>query len=194
MAGKPHGPGRERLDGMVLLNMSNVTAASERPLAPTVAPIVVTNSLRAALSGMDVRGTARDRHCVGLQRVVVLARHSRTARPGHGLALDANRVSTARVEPILREHLRRSPHDGEARMMLARALAGRGDLLGCARQLHEVPFWSPRKAEALFREGQSYLKIDRAKDAEDAWLWPSRTTHSTRISAGSFSRPLAGAA
>ena len=41
---------------------------------------------------------------------------------------------------------------------------------GVARQLHEVPFWSPRKAEALFREGQSYLKLDRAKDAEDAWL------------------------
>ena len=54
--------------------------------------------------------------------------------------------------------------------MLARVLAGRGDLLGCARQLHEVPFWWPSKAEALLREGQSYIKLDRAKDAEAAWL------------------------
>jgi tetratricopeptide (TPR) repeat protein len=71
---------------------------------------------------------------------------------------------------VLGEHLRRSPYDGEARMMLARALAARGDLLGCARQLHEVPQWWPRKAEALLREGQAFLQIDRAKDAESAWL------------------------
>jgi tetratricopeptide (TPR) repeat protein len=76
----------------------------------------------------------------------------------------------ARAEPALRERLRRAPHDGEARMLLAKAEAGRGDLLGCARQLHEVPFWWPTKPEALFREGQAYLMIDRAKDAEAAWL------------------------
>ena len=80
------------------------------------------------------------------------------------------REQYTRAEPVLREHLRRSSHDGEARMMLARVLAGHGDLLGCARQLHEVPFWWPQKAEALLREGQSYLKIDRARDAEAAWL------------------------
>jgi tetratricopeptide (TPR) repeat protein len=74
------------------------------------------------------------------------------------------------VEPVLREKLRRSPHDGEARMMLARVVAGRGDLAGCARELAAVPFWWPSKPEALFREGQSYLKINRAKDAETAWL------------------------
>ena len=74
------------------------------------------------------------------------------------------------AEPALREHLRRAPHDGELMIMLARALAARGDLLGCARQLHEVPYWWPQKAEAIFREGQSYLQIDRAKDAEHAWL------------------------
>jgi tetratricopeptide (TPR) repeat protein len=54
--------------------------------------------------------------------------------------------------------------------MLARALAARGDLSGCARQLHEVPYWSPQKDEALYREGQSYLEIDRASEAERAWL------------------------
>jgi tetratricopeptide (TPR) repeat protein len=74
------------------------------------------------------------------------------------------------AERALREHLRRSPNDGEAHMMLARVHAARGRLLNCARQLHEVPFWWPQKAEALYREGQSYLMIDRAKDAEQAWL------------------------
>ena len=54
--------------------------------------------------------------------------------------------------------------------MLARALAARGDLLGCARQLHEVPYWCPQKPEALYREGQAYFQLDRARDAEDAWL------------------------
>jgi len=80
------------------------------------------------------------------------------------------REQYAPAETALREQLRRSPHDGETRMMLARVLAARGDTLGCARQLHEVPYWSPRKAEALYREGQSYMLIDRAKDAEAAWL------------------------
>jgi tetratricopeptide (TPR) repeat protein len=70
----------------------------------------------------------------------------------------------------LYEHLRRSPHDVDARMMLARALAGHGDLLSCAQQLHKIPFWSPEKPGALYREGQAYLKIDRAMDAETAWL------------------------
>ena len=55
-------------------------------------------------------------------------------------------------------------------MMLARLLGARNDLLGCARQLHEVPFWWPTKADALYREGQAYFMIDRAKDAEAAWL------------------------
>ena len=74
------------------------------------------------------------------------------------------------AEPALREHLRRAPNDGEARMMMARLLGARNDLLGCARQLHEVPFWWPTKADALYREGQAYFMIDRAKDAEAAWL------------------------
>ena len=73
------------------------------------------------------------------------------------------------AERALREHLRRSPRDGEVRMTLARVLAGRGDPLGCARTLHEVPSWYPDKPEALLREGQSYLLLDRAKDAEAAW-------------------------
>ena len=39
-----------------------------------------------------------------------------------------------------------------------------------ARELNEVPFWSPEKPEALLREGQAHLSIDRARDAELAFL------------------------
>ena len=76
----------------------------------------------------------------------------------------------AEAEPALGEHLRRSPDDGEARIMLARLLAARGDARGCARELRRVPFWWPTKADALFREGQTYLRINRAREAEAAWL------------------------
>jgi tetratricopeptide (TPR) repeat protein len=55
-------------------------------------------------------------------------------------------------------------------MMLARVLAARNDFLGCARELNEVPFWSPEKPEALLREGQAHLSIDRARDAELTFL------------------------
>ena len=80
------------------------------------------------------------------------------------------REQYVQAESALREYVRRSPHDGEARMMLAQVVGVRGDLLDCARQLHKVPYWWPQKAAALLREGQSYLKIDRAKDGEAAWL------------------------
>jgi tetratricopeptide (TPR) repeat protein len=89
------------------------------------------------------------------------------------LATIAGRMARERyaeAEPALREHLRRSPDDGEARTMLARLLAARGDSEGCARELRRVPFWWPTKAEARFREGQTYLRIDRAREAEAAWL------------------------
>ncbi|MFO0890861.1 MAG: tetratricopeptide repeat protein [Isosphaeraceae bacterium] len=74
-----------------------------------------------------------------------------------------------RAEPALQEHLRRSPNSGEVRTVLARVLAARNDLLGCARQLHEVPPWWPTMADALYRAGQAYLMVDRAKDAEAVW-------------------------
>ncbi len=74
------------------------------------------------------------------------------------------------AEAALRQILRRSPHDDEARVMLARAIGARGDLIDCARQLHEVPVWSPLKSEALFHEANTYSMLDRAKDAESAWM------------------------
>lgn len=75
----------------------------------------------------------------------------------------------SRAEPVLREFIRRSPHNGEAQTMLAKVLGARGDFLGCARQLHEVPFWWPTKADALFHEGQAFLMANRAKDAAVCW-------------------------
>jgi hypothetical protein len=39
----------------------------------------------------------------------------------------------------------------------------------CARELHLVPEWWPSKREALYLEGEAFLSIDRARDAEAAW-------------------------
>ena len=73
------------------------------------------------------------------------------------------------ADAALRAHLRRSPRDGQARMLLARSLAARGDLLGCASELHRVPSWWPSKREVLYLEGESFLSAFRARDAEAAW-------------------------
>jgi tetratricopeptide (TPR) repeat protein len=81
-----------------------------------------------------------------------------------------SRGQYAQAEAALHDRLRRSPHDGESRMLLARTLGAQDDLRGCALQLHMVPFWWPTKAEAVFREGQAHLMADRAKDAEACWL------------------------
>jgi len=65
--------------------------------------------------------------------------------------------------------LRQSPYHGEARTLLARVLTARGDFLGSAKQLHQVPRWWPTKGEALVLEGQAFLMADRARNAEAAW-------------------------
>jgi Flp pilus assembly protein TadD len=81
-----------------------------------------------------------------------------------------SRKEFGEAERQLREHLRRSPHDGEARLLLGRSLAARDQLLACARELHRVPFWWPRKREALCYEGKSFLDAHHAREAEGAWL------------------------
>jgi tetratricopeptide (TPR) repeat protein len=81
----------------------------------------------------------------------------------------AARGRAAEAERELRRILRRSPHDGAARMALARRLAAREDYFGCARELHRVPEWWPAKADALFLEGQAWKRCDRMKDAQGAW-------------------------
>jgi thioredoxin-like negative regulator of GroEL len=81
--------------------------------------------------------------------------------------IDQNRLADAESET--RRWLRQSPHHGQARILLSRVLAARGDFLGSAEQLHAVPVWWPTKGEVLFLEGQNFLKADRARDAEAAW-------------------------
>lgn len=96
----------------------------------------------------------------------------RSTRPVPNLATISAMIRSGRSnesEPALREHLRRVPGDAEARMLLARVLAARKDLLGCARELDLVPEWSPSKPEARLRAGQAYLELNRAKDAETEW-------------------------
>jgi tetratricopeptide (TPR) repeat protein len=73
------------------------------------------------------------------------------------------------AESALREILRRSPHHGEARMLLARVLLLKGDRLGGAAELHEVPSWWPAKRDAAFAEGQAYRDAGRNRQAEEAW-------------------------
>jgi tetratricopeptide (TPR) repeat protein len=96
----------------------------------------------------------------------------RDSRPIADLETISNWISQekySQAEPDLREHIRRASHNGEARVLLAKVLGAKGDLLGCAKQLHEVPRWWPTKADALFHEGQAYLMANRAKDAEACW-------------------------
>lgn len=96
----------------------------------------------------------------------------RDTRPVPDLATINGWVRTQRydeAERALREHLRRSSRDGEARMVLARLLAGRNDLRACALELDRVPEWWPEKAEARLRAGQAYFALNRAKDAEAEW-------------------------
>jgi tetratricopeptide (TPR) repeat protein len=150
--------------------MSHVAAPSERPLAHATAEGVKASHGRR--NGYFARALVATCLLVGLS-VFNAWWYWRDTRP----LPDVNTISDwmrreqyPRAETALREQLRRSPHDAEARMSLARVLAARGDALGCARQLHEVPYWWPLKAEALYREAQSYIMIDRAKDAEAAWL------------------------
>jgi tetratricopeptide (TPR) repeat protein len=97
----------------------------------------------------------------------------RDARPAPDIkTIEAlmSREQYIQAESALRERLRRSRQDGDARLLLARTLAARGDTQGCALQLREIPYWWPTKAEALFPEGQAYLMADRAKNAETCWL------------------------
>ena len=69
---------------------------------------------------------------VGLQRVVVLARHATIARRERHIGLDAPRTVSAGRDGSSRNGCGRSPHDAEARMMLARVMAALGDALACA--------------------------------------------------------------
>jgi len=144
---------------------SEVATPAKRPAEPPIK----TPARRSRLSLLQLVGVCSALGLLGFNAWW----YRRETRPLPDLATisrSMGRDQHAQAEPALREHLRRSPHDGEARMMLARVYAGCNDLLNCALELHEVPYWWPQKWEASYREGQSYLMIDRARDAEQAWL------------------------
>ena len=88
------------------------------------------------------------------------------AMKGIDASINSGRFDEA--ERALRWRLRWSPGDGDARMKLARLMVKRGDNLGGARQLHEVPFWWPAKREATFLESQAFKQVARGRDAEAA--------------------------
>ncbi|CAN5893750.1 hypothetical protein BH23PLA1_BH23PLA1_09570 [soil metagenome] len=104
---------------------------------------------------------------VGLNAWLAWESRPLSDRPTIARAIRLDQLDTA--EAALRARLRRSPHEGESRFLLARVLARRHDLLGCAEQLHHVPFWAPEKAEALYLEGESYQNAFHAPGAEAAW-------------------------
>ena len=155
---------------LAIIIMSHVAAPTERSLAPASAESV--KASRRHHKGSVAWALIATCLLVGLSTCNAWL-YWRDTRPLPDLSTIADwmrREQYPQAETALREYLRRSPHDGETRITLARVLAARGDTLGCARQLHEVPYWWPTKAQSLYREGQSYITIDRAKDAEAAWL------------------------
>ena len=91
--------------------------------------------------------------------------------PAEMKAIDASiaRGKLDEAERDLWRRLRWSRNDGDARMKLARLLAKRGDNLGSAQQLHQIPIWWPARSEASFLEAQLLKLINRARDAEAAW-------------------------
>jgi thioredoxin-like negative regulator of GroEL len=96
----------------------------------------------------------------------------RGSRPVVGLDTIATWIEQHRdreAEQALRQRLTRSPHDGAARVLLAKLLAQRHDMLACAQELHRVPFWWPDKGKWLLMEAGAFKEIGRMHDAEAAW-------------------------
>ncbi len=94
------------------------------------------------------------------------------SRPVVGLDTIATWIERDRdgdAEQALRRRLTGSPHDGQARALLAKLMAKRHDMLGCARELHRVPFWWPDKEKWLLMEAGAFKELGRMSDAESAW-------------------------
>jgi hypothetical protein len=75
----------------------------------------------------------------------------------------------ADAEQALRMRLAYSQHDGDAHALLAKIYGQRRDMLACARELGQIPFWWPSKGKFLLMEATAYKQIDRMRDAESAW-------------------------
>ena len=74
------------------------------------------------------------------------------------------------AERALRAILHRSSRHGGARELLAQLLARKGDKLGCAHELNQIPAWWPGKRGSSFIEGQTFLELNLAQNAEHAFL------------------------
>ena len=106
---------------------------------------------------------------LGIQLLVVLARYSSATGLHDGFRVDPSLPIYGGGESIAgaSSQITAEFHSAD------HASADHGcsqRLSALRRELDEVPFWCPQKAEALYREGQSYLSLDRARDAERAWL------------------------
>jgi tetratricopeptide (TPR) repeat protein len=94
------------------------------------------------------------------------------SRPEVGLDTIAMWVEQHRdreAEEALRQRLARSPNDGAARILLARLLGQRKDMLACAQELHRIPFWWPDRGKWWLMEAGAFEEIGRMADAEAAW-------------------------
>jgi tetratricopeptide (TPR) repeat protein len=159
-----------------MITESDVIAPCEGPAAPADSESAVGRTPRIPPTPRNRLATVKRLLAVGLVAGLVgfnLWWYWRDTRPVEGLgAIEEmiGRQQYVQAEAALRERLRLSPHESETRVTLGRVLAARGDLLACARELDRVPYWSPRKAEAQFREAQAFLMADRARDAEAVLL------------------------
>lgn len=135
---------------------------------------------RSVSGGAAVRGRRRGRWAWSLAYwLVVIALIAgngwwlaRDLRPApEPLRIDAllRQQRFAEAEAELRELVRRSPDDGQLRMLLGRAVASQGRLVEMAEILEGVPYWWPNKGEALFLQGEAYNQAGLARRAEAAW-------------------------
>jgi tetratricopeptide (TPR) repeat protein len=159
-----------------MITESDVIAPCEGPAAPADSESAVGRTPRIPPTPRNRLATVKRLLAVGLVAGLVgfnLWWYWRDTRPVEGLGTIEEMIGRqqyVQAEAALRERLRLSPHESETRVTLGRVLAARGDLLACARELDRVPYWSPRKAEAQFREAQAFLMADRARDAEAVLL------------------------
>ena len=103
--------------------MSNIAAPSERPPALAAAPVVVVRGRRTGSLAWNLIGLCVIASLSGFNAWWYW-RDTRPLPDLNTISAWMQREQYAQAEPVLHEHLRRSPHDGEARMMLARVLAG----------------------------------------------------------------------
>lgn len=74
----------------------------------------------------------------------------------------------SKAAQALREHLRVSPNDGEAREQLAKLYASYRLDLACAKELQKVPAWWPTKRDDDYVAGASFYTAGRPREAEAA--------------------------